>query len=265
MPDIVEFAGVGSSVSTGEIEDLAVTAPKLANNIDATAKGFDAAKVDGVDIPAAIASVLTDHTKVVHTGLGLEDASKKDAANGYAGLDVSTLLALAQIPTPLTGKSADQVDGADAGIAAGDVFKILAAIAQGDILYVDGTPNIARLPVGTNGQFLKTQGAAANPTWDDVVAGAAINSGSYVGNDAIDRAIIHGLGVTPKFIFVYATSASNHWNCCLNALGIISRVDIITVFTVSVPDATDFHVGDAANLTNSANGVGITYDWVAIG
>jgi len=39
--------------------------------------------------------------------------------------------------------------------------------SQGDILYYDGT-NWVKLPAGTSGQYLKTQGEGANPTWDDV-------------------------------------------------------------------------------------------------
>ena len=37
---------------------------------------------------------------------------------------------------------------------------------QGDILYDNGT-SLIRLTPGTSGQFLKTQGASANPTWTD--------------------------------------------------------------------------------------------------
>lgn len=44
--------------------------------------------------------------------------------------------------------------------------------AQGDILYFNGT-NWVRLGAGINGQFLKTQGAAANPVWDNTVVGTA--------------------------------------------------------------------------------------------
>ena len=39
--------------------------------------------------------------------------------------------------------------------------------AQGDLYYNSGGA-IARLGAGTSGQFLKTQGASANPTWGDV-------------------------------------------------------------------------------------------------
>jgi hypothetical protein len=37
--------------------------------------------------------------------------------------------------------------------------------AQGDILYYNGS-QYARLGAGTSGQYLKTQGAGANPVWD---------------------------------------------------------------------------------------------------
>ena len=40
---------------------------------------------------------------------------------------------------------------------------------QGDLLYRDGS-GIQRLGAGTSGQFLKTQGTGANPTWDTVVS-----------------------------------------------------------------------------------------------
>ena len=42
--------------------------------------------------------------------------------------------------------------------------------AQGDILYFNGTYWV-RLPVGTAGQVLKTQGAGANPVWGEAAAG----------------------------------------------------------------------------------------------
>lgn len=47
--------------------------------------------------------------------------------------------------------------------------------AQGDVLYHNGT-NYARLGAGTDGQFLKTQGAAANPVWADVGAFTGFSS-----------------------------------------------------------------------------------------
>jgi len=51
----------------------------------------------------------------------------------------------------------------------------IASQAQGDILYYDGSA-WARLEAGTDGQFLKTQGAAANPTWAAMSVGASSES-----------------------------------------------------------------------------------------
>ena len=56
--------------------------------------------------------------------------------------------------------------------------------AQGDILYRDGS-GLAKLGAGTSGQFLKTQGTGANPTWADssgawVKLGEVEHSGSSV-------------------------------------------------------------------------------------
>lgn len=47
----------------------------------------------------------------------------------------------------------------------------LGSDAQGDIFYRSSAGTIARLAPGTSGQFLKTQGAAANPTWGTVSTG----------------------------------------------------------------------------------------------
>jgi len=80
---------------------------------------------------------------------------------------------------------ADKVDGADAGTAANNVFKIPADIAQGDIFYVDDTGNIARLPAGTAGQFLQTQGSGANPQWAPAPGGWTVTkvTANYTASD----------------------------------------------------------------------------------
>jgi|TARA_Y100000310_G_scaffold238070_1_gene241417 hypothetical protein len=50
------------------------------------------------------------------------------------------------------------------------------SITQGDILYANASDYVA-LGAGTSGQFLKTQGAAANPIWADVSVGKCILGG----------------------------------------------------------------------------------------
>ena len=57
--------------------------------------------------------------------------------------------------------------------------------AQGDILYHNGT-NLVALTAGTSGQYLKTQGAAANPTWATVNAAPSVT----------DKQILYGNGTT---------------------------------------------------------------------
>ena len=42
------------------------------------------------------------------------------------------------------------------------------SLAQGDILYVDSNLKLTRLPAGTSGYYLKTNGASANPEWASV-------------------------------------------------------------------------------------------------
>lgn len=44
----------------------------------------------------------------------------------------------------------------------------IASQAQGDLIYADSATTFARLGAGTSGQYLKTQGAAANPIWASI-------------------------------------------------------------------------------------------------
>jgi len=51
-------------------------------------------------------------------------------------------------------------------ISEGDAATLfIASQAQGDVIYASSATAFARLGPGTSGQFLKTQGAAANPVW----------------------------------------------------------------------------------------------------
>lgn len=50
---------------------------------------------------------------------------------------------------------------------------VIASQAQGDLLYASSASAWARLGAGTSGQFLKTQGAAANPAWETITVPTA--------------------------------------------------------------------------------------------
>jgi len=70
------------------------------------------------------------------------------------------------------------VDAAAIAANAVDGTKIaLGSDAQGDVMYYDGT-NYVRLGPGTSGQFLKTNGAAANPAWATATGSGTVNSGA---------------------------------------------------------------------------------------
>jgi len=56
-------------------------------------------------------------------------------------------------------------------VATGLFIPWISSIAQGDVMYVNNTPAWTRLPAGSAGQVLTTQGASANPSWSNPPAG----------------------------------------------------------------------------------------------
>lgn len=74
--------------------------------------------------------------------------------------------------------------------------------AQGDVAYFNGT-DWARLGAGTSGQFLKTQGAGANPVWASAGIGVAdFTSAEQDVNADTVLEIAHSLGGLPDLIEV---------------------------------------------------------------
>ncbi|MCK5615621.1 hypothetical protein KAR91_77870 [Candidatus Pacearchaeota archaeon] len=142
--------------------------------------------------------------------------------------------------------------------------QILSGIAQGDILFIDGTPKIVRLAAGSSGEFLKSQGAAANPVWDTPAGGGAvIATGTYTGNGNQNRAIPHGLGVVPKFVLIHNANVENA------VYGIITKA-VTKAFGASgtqaantIIDSTNFYLIDVANCRMNFGSTG-TYTWTAV-
>ena len=99
---------------------------------------------------------------------------ESDVATGTAPFTVAST-------TVVTNLNADAVDGSSAAAfqPVHAYLTDLAAItaAQGDVIYFDGTDWI-NLGPGTNGHYLQTQGAAANPQWASVTVGALLADGS---------------------------------------------------------------------------------------
>ena len=93
--------------------------------------------------------------------------------------------------------------------------------------------------------------------------GSQGTAGSYVGNATANRAIPHGLGVTPKIILLCKAAD-------LRGFGIFGAQGHIIQFSaashnVTIPNATNFYVGNVDSYLTSANESDITYYWVAIG
>jgi len=121
---------------------------------------------------------------------------------------------LANIPSTLTGKSADQLDGQEGSyylalgnatgtlaVARGGLGASFAATLQGNIFYFSATGVISALVPGTSGQYLKTQGAGANPKWDDLETISKYQNGTtYTVISATTERISPQNNINPDFV-----------------------------------------------------------------
>jgi len=139
-------------------------------------------KLDSRVIPANVtgisssgATVLTGEVTLVPgnnvtlTQIG-QNITITSAGTGGGGVtSVSTGRGLQSTPNPITTTGIISIDST--------VLTVDAA-TQGDILYYDGS-KWARLGYGTNGNFLKTQGVSANPTWASLPGGGNMSTSVY--------------------------------------------------------------------------------------
>ena len=141
---------------------------------------------------------------------------------------------------------------------------VIASQAIGDLFYASSVTAIARLGIGATNTVLGVSGGI--PTW--LASLAKMTSGSYTGDSTVNRAIAHGLGVTPKVIFLMRqdTPSTVNWFQNFNALAALqynTGAGSSGQLSVTAPDATNFYVGNAGSYANSANFTGIIYDWIA--
>ena len=88
--------------------------------------------------------------------------SKLNLTGGIVNSDLSASAGIVATKIDLT--SANPIGSVSPNTGAFTTLKV-GTTNQGDILYDNGT-SLVRLVPGTSGQFLKTQGASANPVWD---------------------------------------------------------------------------------------------------
>ena len=98
-------------------------------------------------------------------------------------------------------------------------------------------------------------------------AAAHFANGVYVGNDGVNRAIPHGLGLTPKLVVICHRDIETDGKV-FNLIEGQSSVLYIHgehSYAVTAPNSTNFYVGNASNFTSSANLSPKVYYWIAIG
>ena len=99
------------------------------------------------------------------------------------------------------------------------------AVTQGTVYYGNGSQLVGLAP-GTNGQFLQTQGASANPQWASVTASAPYDlRGMFVGNPATSSVIDRF--VADRAVTVSTTTTDHRFYCAtLPASGTV----VLTVY-----------------------------------
>jgi len=92
-----------------------------------------------------------------------------------------------------------------------------------------------------------------------------VSSGSYTGDDTNNHAIPHGLGHTPSIVLIVCANDYYWFRIFKTQAAIWYNTTAIGVIAVTVPDATNFYVGNTgAGLALSANLDPYVYRWVAI-
>lgn len=92
-----------------------------------------------------------------------------------------------------------------------------------------------------------------------------ISSGTYTGDNTVNRGIEHGLGVTPDYVRITAYGA---YQCfIIHSLSAVCYSQGATTGQMAVTgmDDTYFYVGNAGNYFRSANANPSEYKWVAFG
>jgi len=106
--------------------------------------------------------------------------------------------------------AATDLSGAVA-VANGGTNNASLAMTQGTVYYGNGSQLVGLAP-GTNGQFLQTQGASANPQWASVTASAPYDlRGNFVGNPASSSVIDRF--VADRAVTVSTTTTDHRFYC----------------------------------------------------
>lgn len=164
-----------------------------------------------------------------------------------------------------------------AGVLAveGNTIVAPASPAQGDVIYYNGTAWV-RLAAGTSGNFLKTQGAGANPTWAAVSTGGMtlLETLTTTSGATVSTGTLTLTGYKRLYIVLNGISHDNTLNSKalqINSVGVTSALDSGTQrgfinldLTTGVSSSTIDGGGSLVNLTTVTTATtGLTFGWAA--
>jgi hypothetical protein len=92
--------------------------------------------------------------------------------------------------------------------------------------------------------------------------GPRITQGTYTGDDAVNRAIPHRLGRVPAMVIIFNGARTREY-CLAQAAALIFYAQADTATAVTAPNATNFYVGSAGVMGESANLGTVEYAWTA--
>ena len=170
------------------------------------------------------------------------------------------------------------ITAADSTYARKDI--IIYDTSAGDPVVVDGTASahpvasdlpdddilIAIINVPANAASIVTANIIDKRIENEMLGTLAfISSGSYTGDNTANRAIPHGLSVTPKMVMINA-SGTGHYRSIIRPgrINYTCAADDDT-FSVTTWTSTNFYVGNASSWSDSNNGSTVVYYWVAFG
>jgi len=172
----------GQSTMTGVLKNSngSAAAPSITFGSD-TNSGFYRKAADDIGVAVGGALVANFDTS------GLTFASNK--ALGGSNIVVTAnitdnAVTLAKLATQADGTILANVSGGAAVPTAATITSVIDKVysTQGGLLY-RGAASWAGLGAGTSGQYLKTQGAGANPIWADVLPSQSGNAGKVLQSD----------------------------------------------------------------------------------
>lgn len=238
---------------------------------------------------ANLASALTTSLPNTKGGTGGDSSAATGIAHVASGtwsystivnadINASAAIALSKLATQSDQTILANISGGAAVPSASTLTAILDDIlgtTQGSVLYRNATVWTTLSP-GTNGQFLQTQGAAANPQWASVGGSiSGLTTGTYtraasattiedglIEDDGTDVTINGGLNIVGAMGVAGAIELTEGTACTpsANSVCIYAPADITTAYGVVMPaaSATGFLLGTDSSNVNTLSFVGFS-------